>query len=230
MKKGIVELPLAALVEDLTIYPRHAVDPHHIASLVDAIRAGNTLPPIIVEKGTNRIVDGMHRARALRKVLGENGTVAAITKEYATEADLLLDAISMNASHGRKLDRMDQARAVLLAEAAGVSVQAISVVLHMPEEKVQQLRIRVAYTEPGGPPVVLKRPAAHLSGKILTEEQRHAHQSMPGTSLLLTARQLRISLESGIANSEDGKLRLELVALQGALGDWLVAHPGEVAA
>lgn len=226
-----VELPLAALIEDLSIYPRHAVDPQHVSSLVDAIRSGVILPPLVAETGTkdtHRIVDGVHRLRAIRKAIGENATASVILKQYASEADLLLDAIAMNSAHGRRLDRMDQARSVLLAEAAGATVQMISVVLHVPETRVQQLSVRIAYVDKkDSPPIVLKRPAQHFQGQTMTAAQALAHQSMPGTSLLLTARQLRLALSTGLANSEDSPLRVELVKLSGVLTEWLEAHPEE---
>jgi ParB-like chromosome segregation protein Spo0J len=230
-RPAAVEVPLAALVEDLAVYPRHAVDSQHVAGLVDALKAGVQLPPLVVEKppqgkDTHRIVDGVHRYRALRRVIGPRGTASVLIKSYAGEAELILDAVALNSAHGRRLDRMDQARAVLLAEEAGASARQISVVLHVPEKRVEELRVRIAHVEfPDGPAVVLKRPAQHFAGKTMTEKQAAAHQSMPGTSLLLTARQLLLAIETDLVNPEDEPLRRVLGELSDALVAWLRARP-----
>lgn len=222
-----VLVPLASLVEDLQIYPRHAVDPQHVGALIEALRVGVELPPLVVEAGGNRIVDGIHRNRAFIRVLGEEASVAVVFRTYANEAELLLEAIRLNSAHGRRLDKMDQARAVYLAEQAGASTQALSVVLNITEQKVEQLRVRVAFVEhqEGGMPLFLKRPARHLQGQTLTYEQATAHQSMPGNSLLLTARQIRLALTTGLANAEDPMLRHELARLLPVLRRWLRQNP-----
>lgn len=221
-------LPLADLVEDMTIYPRHAVDDVHIAQLVQALRAGALLPPIVVDRTSKRIVDGWHRVRAHRRVLGPTGTIDADLRHYDTEADLLLDAIALNATHGRKLDRIDQARSVLLAERAGIALEKIAVILSVPLERVQKLRIIIAKapadsagTVTGTTKVVLKRAMYHLAGEMLTAEQVAAHDIQAGTSFLLQARQMAAALRHNLVNRNDEHLRAELALLHTELGNWL---------
>ena len=50
-------VPLSQLVKDYTVYPRKDVFWQNVESLVEALRAGATLPPIIVDRATHRIVD-----------------------------------------------------------------------------------------------------------------------------------------------------------------------------
>jgi len=224
----ITTMPLAELVEDTSVYPRHTVDGSHVGALVDALRAGATLPPIIADRASKRIADGFHRYRAYREVLGDNSSVDVELREYASEADLLLDAIALNSCHGRRLDRMDQVRAIRLAEKAGATIPQISLVLHVPELKIEKMRVRIAFapavserTIPGTREIVLKRPAYHMAGKTLTAAQEDAVVSSVGTSLALAAMQLRKCLDSRLANANDPRLVAELQALFPVLEEWL---------
>lgn len=225
-------LPLAQLVEDLTIYPRHAVDDSHVAQLVLAMRAGTQLPPIVVDKASMRIVDGWHRTRAARRLHGPTGAIEGEVHRYESEAALLEDAIRRNAAHGRRLDRIDQVRAVVLLEQAGVAPERIAAVLSVPAERVQRLRVRVAIAPeseegavPGTHRIVLKRPLAHLAGTELTEDQARAQAAAPGTSYLLVARQLHDAVTHRFLNTADDRLMAALGQLHKALGSFLAAGP-----
>jgi hypothetical protein len=235
------------LVEDTDIYPRHAVDGVYVNQLVDALRSGATLPPPVAEEGTQRLVDGWHRVRAYARVLGAAGVVDVVLKRYDSEQELILDAIALNSGHGRKLDRMDRVRSVLLAEQAGAPVERIALALHTTPDRVQKLTIRVAYAPaavaqvvdalddvvagdaPTGAPatvrVILKRPLQHLTGAILSPEQVEAAQGQAGTSHLLQVRQLLAALRYDLINPDDGRLRGELEALREELGRYLARVP-----
>jgi len=220
--------PIAALVEDTAIYPRHSVDDMHVNGLVMALRAGVTLPPVVAEAKSRRIVDGWHRVRAYRKVLGPQASIDVDLRTYKSEGDLLADAVALNSSHGRRLDRVDQVRAIYLLEEAGVQRERIALVLHIHETRVEQLRVRVAMAEPaeGGAPetIALKRPVLHLAGTELSKEQRTVHDSMAGTSFLLQAHQLRDALRFDFVNRADDRLIEALQELQHELAVFLTAH------
>lgn len=231
-------VPLAALVEDMSVYPRHAVDEAYVGQLVEALRAGAQPPPIVVDAGTMRVVDGWHRARAYRKVLGAEAALDVEFRTYKSEAALRLDAVSLNAMHGRKLDRIDQVRAVLLLEEAGVPEDRIAIALNIRPDRVQTLRVKVAITmvpakvppgavisdaNPGRAMVSipLKRAMLHLAGQELTADQALAHQSQAGTSFLLQVRQIRDALRFDLMNREDERLMVMLVELQDELDRYL---------
>lgn len=59
MKKGTI--PLAEIKYDPTIYPREKWNTATIDTYVDALKAGAQFPPLILEEGTNRLLDGVHR-------------------------------------------------------------------------------------------------------------------------------------------------------------------------
>lgn len=221
-------LPIAELVEDMAIYPRHAIDEAHVAILADAIRSGVTLPPLVADRATKRIVDGWHRLRAFRRILGATGTVEVDLRKYASDAELFLDAVALNAAHGRRLDRVDQVRVVMLAERIGITEVRVAAVLHVPAERIPLLRVRVAKLPngvegaiPGTRQVALKRPLFHLAGQTLSAGQAAVMHTVPGTSYLLIVRQLAEGLTHRMLDPADERLRAALVALYALLGTYL---------
>ena len=224
MSKKIVTMPLCELVEDLEIYPRHAVDDSHVQALALALEAGCELPPIIADARSKRIADGWHRYRAHKRVYGPTGTIAVELRNYANEAAMVEDAVGLNAAHGRRLDSMDQTRAVVMLEKYDVPIDRIALLMHVPAMRVEKLRVRVARatvpceaTIPGTKKITLKRSMSHLQGETLTREQAEAHDSMPGTSFLLLARQLKTALETKLVNLADEKLCAALRELKDAI-------------
>lgn len=157
----IERVTIADLVEDWDLYPRHSVDSAHVSALVEAIRSGDQLPLPLVEagkhriqlpldlagEGGHRIVDGFHRVRAFKRVLGETGIIEVNMREYANETEIVKDAIRLNASHGRKLDSTDRAKAVLMLQRRGVNANEIALTLHITEQRVETLKLRVAIVE-----------------------------------------------------------------------------------
>lgn len=225
-KSRVVTLPLAELIEDMAVYPRHTVDDTHVNQLALALKAGAVLPPLVADASSKRLVDGWHRARAYRKALGPTGAVSVELRQYESEAALLEDAVRLNAAHGRRFDRVDQVRSILLLEQAGVARPRIAVALHLPEERIEKLRIRVATvpTEQGPPArIVLKRPMLHLAGTEITTEQAAAHESQAGTSHLLQVRQVRDALRYDLVNRGDLRLLAALRELYAELGRYLEA-------
>lgn len=219
--RDVVTMPVADLVEDLSVYPRHAVDGMHVGHLLQALESGSELPPVVACAKSKRITDGWHRVRAYKRLHGPTAVVSVELRHYKTEADLIEDAVRMNSAHGRLLEGVDRVRAANMLERVGVPLKRIAVVLHITPEKVQNILVRVATapvrtesTMPGTKTIALKRPVAHLAGQRLTEEQARAHDSAPGTSYLLIVRQLKDAVETGLINPADERLKGELTALK----------------
>lgn len=215
---------LSELIEDFDIYPRHSVDSSYVSDLARAIQAGDQLPLVRVDKKTKRIVDGFHRTRAWRKVLGRGGEVEVDFRTYASEQDLLKEAIELNAKNGRKLDQQDRSRSALLLERHGVTVKEIAVVLHTTEQRVQELiNVRVVLVkpdpepDPGAPGVPEKHPAKPVaypqpggSPRELSAEQYQVMSSSSGHRTAQTVTQLTRELESGLVDLSVPGLREKL--------------------
>lgn len=222
------KVKLSELIEDFDIYPRHSVDSSHVSELARAIQAGEDLPLVIVDKKTKRIVDGFHRTRAWRKVLGRGGEIEADLRSYASEKDLLKEAIERNARQGRKLDQQDRSRSALLLERHGVTVKEIAVTLATTEQRVQELiNVRVVFVkpsqdepdgtvsppekQPGKPPAY---PQAGNPPPVLTPEQYKVMRSSSGWRTAQTVTQLTRELESGLVDVSAPGLREKLLRLR----------------
>ena len=177
-----------------------------------------------VDKKTKRIVDGFHRSRAWRKVLGRGGEIEVDLRTYASEQDLLKEAIELNAKNGRKLDQQDRSRSALLLERHGVTVKEIAVVLHTTEQRVQELiNVRVVLVKPPPDPVggltgePEKHPAKPVaypqpgdSPRELSPEQYRVMASSSGHRTAQTVSQLTNELESGLVDLSVAGLRQKL--------------------
>ena len=65
------EITVDAVVFDGAIYPRTKPSSSIITEYADALAGGATFPPIILEQGTNRLLDGYHRWKAHVKLRDE---------------------------------------------------------------------------------------------------------------------------------------------------------------
>lgn len=94
-------LPLEAVVFDMTIYPRSEWNAKTVERYTEALRAGEVLPPIILEDSTLRILDGLHRFKAHRA----NGDESIEVERHVVPdgVPVKLYAASLSARHG---DRM----------------------------------------------------------------------------------------------------------------------------
>lgn len=213
MSSRTTEYPIASLVEDVNLYPRHAVDSAHVSALALAIESGVELPAVVADRKSCRIVDGFHRCRAYRRILGPDAKVPVEFIEYINEAEMVRDAVARNARHGRRLDGIDKTRSIIMLRNVGMSDEEIGMTLHVPPKHVKKLAVRIATapkstdgTIPTTSHIALKRSVAHLEGARLTKKQANAHKSMPGTSLLLLTQQLTKAIENDLVNYEDDQL------------------------
>jgi hypothetical protein len=206
----------ASLVEDFSLYPRNTVSDTHVNDLARALSAGESLPPIVAEKGTLRIVDGVHRRRAHIKSFGDEATVEVDLRTYESEAELYLEAVRFNSAHGRKLDRHDQTRIVLRLQELQVEPSAIALALHVPEQEIRTLAIRVVYDE-AGTAVPQKRGLEHLRGTVLRPEQVTAMKSVRSAEVGRLCLELTRLIEHDLVDYEDSRVVDRLMSLNRVL-------------
>lgn len=196
------DIALASLVEDERIYPRNHMDDMHVADLVRAIAAGSTLPPIIAEESTLRVVDGIHRLHALRKFFGDETIQPVELRTYDSDAALFLEAVALNSVHGRKLDRHDQTRIVLKLREFGIADEQISVTLHVPEPILEKLALRIVIDQDDDI-VPSKRGLEHLRGQKLSQEQIDAINSVRSAEIGRICRELVRLLEARVVDLQN---------------------------
>lgn len=218
-------LRLGLMITDDSVYPRHSVDGSHVAELARAIVAGNDIPPIVVDKPSLRIVDGVHRMQAWTRVLGRGGEVEVEYRTYPDDTALFLDAISLNSAHARKLDAQDRVRCALLLETQGVTIPGIASALHTTEVRVRELVARVVIVKPKGdtgpgkriPAKPLTYPARGGEPRVLTPEQAMVMRSSGGLRVNQIAAQLIREINFAVADLDDPVIRSTLWDLHDAI-------------
>jgi hypothetical protein len=204
-------LKAAELVEDFSLYPRSQVDGAHVSGLVHALEAGETLPPVIVDQDSKRIVDGFHRRRATLRAFGDDADIQCDVKRYACEKDMYIDAMRLNSRHGKSITGAERTGAVLKAHTFKIKLNTIAASLGVTTTRVEKiLQTKVASVRNGKKNrprrIALKRCVSHLAGKTITRAQADAMDSLPGQPQSLLIQQLITLLETSSINMEDERV------------------------
>lgn len=107
-------LSLDAVVWDPSIYPRAKWSTSTIERYVDALEAGDEFPPVIVEEGTMRLLDGKHRLEAHKKA--ERPTILVQQRPIPEGMSAKRYAAMLSARHGDRMSNADL-KALALEEA-----------------------------------------------------------------------------------------------------------------
>jgi hypothetical protein len=210
----------ALLVEDLSIYPRFSVDQIYVQRLAEALLAGESLPPVVADKKSMRVVDGFHRRRAYIAAYGPEAKIPVEWKEYKDTREMFLDVLRYNARHGRRLTTGEEVRCVLIGEELGVSREKVAETLGIRREVLEG---KVERRTAEGPVTreVLKPAVSHLAGSSLTPEQVEVNRKLGGYKVSFCVNQLIMLIRSGCVNIEDGKLVARLRELYELLTELL---------
>lgn len=212
------------LVEDFDVYPRGHVDSQHVGYMLASLVAGAKLPPIVIDKKTKRIVDGVHRVRAIRRHLGDDAQIDCIEKTFASEAELLLEAIRLNANHGRTLSQFDRARCITLADKLAIDTESLASAMTMTVDAVAELRVdRLATERDSKLTVPIKRTIRHMAGKSLSKRQMEANGRLSGMNQQFYVNQVIELIEAGLLDTSDKNLMTAIEKLRGLLESQLVA-------
>jgi len=212
----------AEVVLDFDLYPRNNVDTHNVRCIMEAMLAGVEMPPVIIDRKSKRCADGFHRVKAALKI-DANADITAIEKTYRTEADLFIDAMRYNASHGARLDPCDRTRCLLIAEKLSIPIDAVAGALHVQADRLGELRATRTATTGGGLEIPLKRTISHMAGRRLTKQQAEVNSRSSGMNQTFYANQIIDLIESKLLNLEDEKLMERLKRLHELLEELLVA-------
>lgn len=209
-----ISLKLTEIVEDQTIYPRAQVDQMHVGHLVEVFRAKVDVPNIIVDRRSKRLIDGMHRKRALEVVLGSDSRVTVTSRRYSSDAEMFRDAMFLNSGHGQNLSAYDRKIAIQRAVTLQMTPREIASALRMTVEQVGEIH-RVIISphdiKPTNPfgihhdditgkanPVPLKMPIRHMAGHQLSSEQVSAIPSLGGNQQVFYINQLITLIKTGM--------------------------------
>jgi hypothetical protein len=226
------QMKLADIILDWTLYPRQKVDRTHVGHIADAIRSGTTMPPVMVDKKSRRLVDGFHRWHAQRRVHGEDAKIAVQLHEYADDAAIYYAAGEFNATHGRAMTPFDRLHYISRAQELGIDPARIATVLNTTVERIQELTIsRTAIiggdskVEGPGRRVPLKRTIRRLAGSTLTPRQEQANDRLSGMQASFYVNQVIELLEAELVDWDDADMLERLRRLEGLLTAALAAQP-----
>ena len=225
-----------SLILDFDLYPRCKVDSQHAGYMLDSIEAGVELPPVIIDKKSKRVIDGFHRVTAWQRFFKLNKeeipTINVILKSYTSEANMFLDAMKYNASHGRMLTQYDRAHCIIKAEALELSIDVTSGALSITVDKYGELRaehtgelhVSPHLSKKGNKTtrktahhktklIPLKRTIKHLAGKELTVQQVEVNKKLSGMNQSFYVNQLIDLIESDLLDRENTNLMARLEKL-----------------
>lgn len=118
--------PIDELTLDLRVYPRREIDRDHVFQIKQAMQLGVKFPPIVICRKSKRIADGFHRITAMRDWDGCPTQADCIEKDYANDQELFLDAVRLNAGHGKAFTVEDKAACALRADKLKIDSNAIA--------------------------------------------------------------------------------------------------------
>lgn len=198
----VEEIPLSLLEQGLFLRDT-GTDTTHVKLLADAA-GSRELPPILVQKGNHRIIDGMHRVEAAR-LRGEKSIRARIIT--CTDQDAFILALKTNTIHGLPLSRNDRifgAKHILVwhpdwsdravAAATGLGTKTIAGLRHHSADGIQQFTKRVGRDGK-------RHPLAAADGRRRAVEYMTARPDAP---LREVAREVDVSL----ATAQDVRTRM----------------------
>jgi hypothetical protein len=212
----MAKVKLAKLTLDWRIYPRHNVDECQVRRLKTAISQGEKLPPILVDRKSLRIVDGFHRYYAAKGVLGEGGEIEAELRDFASEAEMIIESATLNSRHGTPMDTMDQAATLIRALQLGVTMEQVAVALAVSTEKLVTIQQQRLARGPDGPEIV-KRSTLRWAGKKLTRAQVEMNNRFGGMNSTYYINRVVDLIRGNLLDLDDERVVEALVRLREAL-------------
>jgi hypothetical protein len=190
------------------------LDDAHTARLTEALRAGETFPPVIAEHRSRRLVDGFHRSRAYLRAFGDEATCTVDWRDYADDRALFKDAGRLNVRHGLRISRIDEAHCMAVAARLGIPDAEMAEVLALTQQKYDELRTARFATSADGQPVLLKRSNRHLAGCSISADQAAGNARSSGWKLDFHADQIMNAVEHQLVNYQDSAVVAKLRRLR----------------
>lgn len=194
-----VEMKALELVVDWALWPRYEandLDSTNVSRMKEALRAGIELPPIVVDKKSYRIIDGLHRQKAHIAVSGEDTTVSVELREYRNDGEMFLDAARLNTRQGLPLSPKDKVHVILVGRRMKLPLAKIAEAIGMRKEIADDLIAKRTATTSKGEVIPLAAGAIKLAGKRLTRKQEKFARTSNGMQPIVNARLLLNALRA----------------------------------
>ena len=216
--------PIAALILDETLWPRHNISAANLAAITEAVRAGATMPPVVIDAKTSKVIDGWHRVHAFEHLYGPEHEIGVDARSYRNKAAMLSDAIALNVGRGHDLTRWDIARCTQLAEDVGLPFATVADLLKWRPEKLAAYRDSRMGKTLDDRKLALKRSIRHKLNQPLNPAQENANEHLSGMAPLFHVNQLAMLIETDLLPVDDPNLAARLAYLAEIAGEWVDAH------
>ena len=195
----ITKMKVLELVVDWALWPRYEandLDSTNVSRMKEALRAGIDLPPIIADKKSFRIIDGVHRQKAYLSVFGTDAEVLVDLREYRNDAEMLLEAGRLNNCQGLPLSPKDKVHFIVSCRRMKLPLAKICEALGMRKEKAEALIVKRTATTSKGEVIPLAAGAMKLAGKQLNKKQEVFARTSNGMQPIVNARLLLNALRA----------------------------------
>lgn len=153
---------------DVVINPeyqvRMKVDSHMVSNYAMSMREGHIFPPIVLERGTGKLVCGFTRIEAYYKVYSPNDRVPGERMFFKDDIERLRFAAKDNTTHGQPLSGFDKKNIITKLRMAGAALEVIGETLGMPIKKIKTIA--------GQGVVIIGRPLPKGNGKVKRRSRR----------------------------------------------------------
>jgi hypothetical protein len=214
---SVQEVEVSKLVFEPRLYPRVEPSVFHINRLADALRAGETLPPVIADDERFILIDGVHRSRAWARVYGDESKIPC-ELVTADDAEIFRLAVECNTGHGLALTPFEQTKCLLRFNEFGITREVALRALRMTAEKAERMvATKTAYRESsdgGRERIAIKGSLQGFHGETLTEAQVAANNKCGGLRLGYYVNQMVALVESGLCDRAEGETLENLYQLK----------------
>lgn len=216
--------PIAALILDETFWPRHAISATNQAAIVEAIRAGEVMPPIVINAKSNTVIDGWHRVHAYERLYGPEYEIAVEAKTYRNRAAMLADAIALNVGRGLDLTRWDHVRCAALADEVGLPLDSLAKLLKWRPDRLAAYRDSRMGRTLDDRKLALKRSLRHRINQPLNPVQEAANEHLSGMQPMFHVNQLVTLIDADLMPTDDDHLNARLAHLADLITVWLAGQ------
>jgi hypothetical protein len=140
---------------------------------------------------------------------------------YPRASAMFLDAMALNAGHGRTMSNFDRAHCVILATKHKLMPEQVATALAISVEKVGELssdRTGKLKSISGNGRIPLKRTIHHMAGQTLTKTQAEAQDKLGGMDQMFYVNQLLILIENDMLDRDNDRLMKGLKRLADLIG------------
>jgi len=123
---------IGSIIVDPDVLECRGVDTSAIAGVKMAMEFGDKFDPVVLDRSTSMLVDGITRLEASKRLLGSDAKIPVVYVDLPTSKDRLMYSADKNATNGRRIGDWSLRKYACKLIALGVGHAAIELALHVP--------------------------------------------------------------------------------------------------